>query len=136
VRQRQLLTGYRYGFGFAISYGFGSVFNNVVESTVQTRLGGNCVFLTALCEACRARPCRPTNSIEARGDMLGSGGTFVIRLARTFFAKAGPRLPSPPRILRLSYASGATDTAAPPTLEGPAIGGVHSRSVLRRIHQL
>jgi hypothetical protein len=31
VRQRQLLTSYRYGFSFGVSYTFGSIFNNVVN---------------------------------------------------------------------------------------------------------
>lgn len=40
VRQRQLLTGYRYEFGFGISYTFGSIFNNVVNPRFGRGPGG------------------------------------------------------------------------------------------------
>lgn len=40
VRQRQLLTGYRYEFGFGVTYTFGSVFNNVVNPRFGRGPGG------------------------------------------------------------------------------------------------
>jgi hypothetical protein len=36
VRQRQLLTGYRYFMNFGISYSFGSIYNNVVNPRIDT----------------------------------------------------------------------------------------------------
>lgn len=44
VRQRQLLTGYRYDFGFGISYTFGSIFNNVVNPRFGRGPGGIVFF--------------------------------------------------------------------------------------------
>ena len=40
VRQRQLLTGYRYDFNFGITYTFGSIFNNVVNPRFGSGPGG------------------------------------------------------------------------------------------------
>ena len=36
VRQRQLATSYRYGFSFGVSYTFGSIYNNVVNSRFRS----------------------------------------------------------------------------------------------------
>jgi hypothetical protein len=36
VRQRQLLTGYRYFMNFGVSYSFGSIYNNVVNPRIET----------------------------------------------------------------------------------------------------
>jgi hypothetical protein len=44
VRQRQLLTGYRYEIGFGISYTFGSIFNNVVNPRFRSGPGGIIFF--------------------------------------------------------------------------------------------
>jgi hypothetical protein len=44
VRQRQLLTGYRYDFSFGITYTFGSIFNNVVNPRFGRGPGGIVFF--------------------------------------------------------------------------------------------